>query len=156
MGFLGALFKRLRPPELEDGFFGRLVYMKMPKGRASYWEAKRLFPPANREVDLFIDAPAPLAAPNEAQHNFFLEVAHDYAGILAAIEPVLRREFEAWTHKPMERPFADEFILGSFSIPAPSEMPPEWELSFDTVTDPEHLFSVRMRGRVPGDVTIDG
>jgi len=156
MGFFSSLFKRLRPPELDDEFFGRLVYMKMPQGRVSYWEAKRVFPPTGREVELFIDAPAPLATPNETQRNFFLEVAHDYHGILAAIEPLLRSELETWIHKPIERPFADEFILTSFSIPVPSEMPPDWEMSFDSVTDPNHLFSVTNRGRVAQNVTIDG
>lgn len=95
MRLIRALMNRLRPPQTEDEFFGRLTYMKMPAGSVSYWEAKRTFEPTGREIELFVDAPAPLAPPNRDQQRFYQNVASRYRDILQAIEPHLRREFEA-------------------------------------------------------------
>jgi hypothetical protein len=148
MSLIRALMNRLRPPAVDDEFFGRLTYMKMRAGSVSYWEAKRRFEPIGREIELFIDAPAPLAPPNSDQR---------YRDILLAIEPLLRREFEAWVHQPMTTMAVDaEFTLTSFSIPVPSAAEPEWDMSFDSTTDPNHLFTVTLRGHSPQSVTIDG
>lgn len=156
MGLFRSLFKRLLPPEIDDEFFGRLIYMKMPKDRDSYWEARCVFSPTGTEVNVFIDAPAPMAAPNDAQRKFFRDVVHDYGEIQAVVAPVLQEQLESWARKPMTRAFADEFTLVSFSIPVPSAAEPEWELSFDNRTDENHMFTIQMRGRSPGEVTIDG
>jgi hypothetical protein len=147
---------RLRPPAVDDEFFGRLTYMKMRAGSVSYWEAKRAFEPIGREIELFIDAPAPLAPPNSDQRRFYENVASRYRDILLAIEPLLRREFEAWVHQPMTKAVDAEFTLTSFSIPVPSAAEPEWDMSFDSTTDPNHLFTVTLRGQSPQSVTIDG
>ncbi len=157
MSLIRALINRFRPPTVEDEFFGRLTYMKIARaGSVSYWEAKRTFEPIGREIELFIDAPAPLSPPNGNQRRFYENVASSYRHILLAIEPLLRREFEAWVHRPMTNAVDAEFTLTSFSIPVPSGGEPEWEMSFDSTTDPNHLFSVTLRGHSPQSVTIDG
>ena len=62
MGFIRILLALVRAPPLDDPYFGRLVYKKMQDPRLSFWEAKRVFEPTGQEIDLFIRAPAPLAA----------------------------------------------------------------------------------------------
>ena len=146
----------MRPPKLDDPFFGRLVYMKMRDPRLSYWEATRVFAPTGREIDLFIRAPAPLAAPNEAQRSFYQDVADGYPDIFAAIEPKLRLEVEEWLGRKVEGSLDGELSLTSFSVPVPSAILPSWEMSFASTTDPDHLFTATLRGREVQQVTIDG
>ncbi len=156
MGIITNLLKKLRPPEVEDEFFGRLVYMKMPKGRISYWEAKKVFSPAGREIELFIDAPAPGELPGELQRQFFLTAERNHDKILSAVEALLRPWFEEWTRKSLTLPFGTEFTMTSFSIPNAPIYEAEWEISFESQTDPNHLFTVALRGETATGVSIDG
>ena len=128
----------------------------MPKGRTSYWETKRLFSPTSRDIELFIDAPGPEQAPDELQRQFFMAVEHDYNKILSTVEAVLRPQFERWTRKPLSAPIWREFILTSFSIPHASLEEAEWDMSIDSKTDANHLFTVTLRGEVATGVSIDG
>ena len=156
MGILADFLKRFRPLEVADEFFGRLTYMKMPKGRVSYWEATRTFAPSGREIELFVDAPGPELLPNESQRQFFLTVEGHYSGIVASVEAVLRPQFEAWCRAPLALPFEREFTLTSFSIPNMALADAQWEMSFDSHTDQNHLFSVSLVGERATGVTIDG
>ena len=156
MQLIRTLLDLVRPPKLDDPFFGRLVYMKMRDPRLSYWEATRVFAPTGREIDLFIRAPAPLAAPNEAQRSFYQDVADGYPDIFAAIEPKLRLEVEEWLGRKVEGSLDGELSLTSFSVPVPSAILPSWEMSFASTTDPDHLFTATLRGREVQQVTIDG
>jgi hypothetical protein len=156
MGLIRTLLGLVRPPTLDDPFFGRLVYMKMRDRRLSYWEATRVFAPTGQEIDLFIRAPAPLAPPNEAQRAFYQDVADGYADISAAIEPKLRLEVEDWLGRKIDGSLDRELSLTSFSVPVPSAILPSWEMSFASSTDPDHLFTATLRGREVLDVAIDG
>jgi hypothetical protein len=156
MRLIRALVGRLRPVEVYDEYFGRLIYMKVRADSISYWEAKRIFEPTGREIELFIDAPAPLAPPNIDQRRFYEDVALRYRSILLSTESLLRPEIERWTHGPMINPFDREFTVSSFSIPVPSESVPQWEMSFDSITVPNELFSVTFRGSNPQSVAIGG
>jgi hypothetical protein len=157
MGLLDRLLKRFRPLEAEDVFFGRLVYMKMPKGKVSYWEAKRAFAPTGGEVELFIDAPAPEQPPDAVEREFFAAVERRYPELMSAVEPVLRSAYEGWRDEPLPGAVDEEFTLGSFSIPHAPMADARWEMSFDSRSDSEHLFSIEMEGETPtGEVSIDG
>lgn len=156
MGLLGNLLKKFRVLEVEDEFFGHLTYMKMPKGRISYWEAKRLFSPSGREIELFIDAPGPEQKPAELQRQFCAAVERKYSKILTAVESVLRPQFEEWTRKPLAVPLAAEFTMKSFSIPHAQLDVAQWDMSFESQSDANHLFTVALHGEVATAVTIDG
>lgn len=156
MNLISALLKKLRPLEIEDSFFGRITYIKMPKGRISYWEAKRLFKPSSREIELFIDAPAAELPPNDLQRQFFTFVETHFKEILKAVEVILRPQFEEWTRKPLAEPIEAEFTMTGFSIPCAPLEQAEWEMSFESKTDANHLFSVSLNGLVAIGVTIDG
>jgi hypothetical protein len=130
--------------------------MKMPKGRASYWEAKRKFKHGGHDVEVFVDAPAPELPPVELQQRFFSAVEERFEELLVAAESVLRPQFERWTRQPLLKPFGEEFTLSSLSVPCKPLDQAEWEMSFESATDPNHLFSVAFHGAVAKGVLIDG
>jgi len=156
MGILSNLLNKFRPIEIDDKFFGHLIYMKMPQGRISYWEASRVFSPTGQEIELFIDAPAPEQPPDELQRQFLLSIESKYKEILLSVEAVLRPQFEEWTRKPLSGTLDTEFTMTSFSIPYAALHDAEWEMSFDSRTDANHLYTVTLNGLVASGVTIDG
>lgn len=156
MSILTPFLKKFRPLAIEDPFFGSLTYMKMPKGRVSYWEATRLFSPTNREIELFIDAPAPEQPPSESQRRFFSSVEHRFKEVLTSAEVILRPRFEEWCGLPLGQPFEVEFTMASFSIPTLPLEQADWEMSFVSQTDENHLFSVAFTGFSANGVTVDG
>jgi len=155
MGFLSELFKRFKPVEVDDAFFGRLVYIKRSNGR-SYWEGRHRFSPCRQEIGVFIDAPGHRQAPDQKQREFFSWVERDYEAIIASVGRVLRPQYEQWTRKPFAKPFKSEFKLTSFDIPLQTGDPMEWEMCFDSETDANHLFSVTLQGAEAICVSIDG
>ncbi len=156
MKVLQELLRRFKPLEIEDAFFGRLIYMKMPKGRISYWEAKRRFLPTKTDIELFIDAPGDELPPSELQRHFFTTIERDYIQYIAAADAVLRPEFEKWTRSPLSTPFEAEFTMTSFSIPNTRIEEAEWDISFESRTDRNHLFTVSFRSKTAREVSIDG
>ncbi|MGJ4911341.1 hypothetical protein [Bradyrhizobium sp. HKCCYLS2033] len=152
MGLIRRWLSRFvsKPLELDDVFFGRLVSM------GSYWEARRQFSPTRTEIELFIDAPGERQPPNQRQREFFAWVERDYADIIRNVDQVARPICERWFRKPTEGPFEAEFILSSFSIPLPSDGPAEWEMSFDSRTDPNHTLVVELRGAEALVAHMDG
>ena len=156
MGIFADLLGKTRRLKVDDEFFGHLTYMRMPKGRTSYWEAKRIFSPTGRNIELFIDAPAPEQGPNESQRDFFRTVERSYSAICASVDAVVRPQFEAWTGGPLRAAFEREFTMTSFSIPLSAFEEAEWEMSFESQTDEKHLFTVTLRAATAVGVSIDG
>jgi len=156
MKLLFDFLKKFRPLALQDDFFGQLTYMEAPEDRVSYWEAKRVFVPTGREIELFIDAPAPRQPPRQGQREFFLAVEERFKEVLAASEVILRPQFQEWTGQPLTEPFEIEFTMGSFSIPCASLDHATWEMSFDSRSDANHLFTVTFQGLMATGVSIDG
>lgn len=156
MTMLRDPFKMFRPLEVDDEFFGHLKYIKLPQGYISYWEATHLFSPMAREIELFVDAPAPELPPSELQREFFLTVEQHYSRILIEVEAVLRPHFEEWARKPLSGPFTAEFTLTSFSIPNVAIEEARWDMCFESTTESNHLFMVEMRGKHSTGVSIIG
>ena len=115
-----------------------------------------MFGPTGQSVSLFIDAPLPEQPPDAGQRAFFTAVEGRFPELMAAAEPVMRSRLEQWTRQPLARPFAEEFAMTSFSIPCVALEDAEWEMSFDSQTDQEHLFTLAFSGTDAWDVRIDG
>jgi hypothetical protein len=146
MNLIKNFLKKLKPFEKNDPFFGPLTYMKMPKGRLSYWEAKKRF--CGGDVELFIDAPAPMQLPNEEQRAFFSDVEKHYDDILpSAVSVILAASQDL---------HAKNFIPVSFSIPLQPLDKADWEISFEITGNSSPLFSVAMKGIATVSVVIDG
>lgn len=154
--FKEKILSFLQPIESQDDFFGRLVYMQMPKGRHSYWEAVKSFKAAPHEVELFIDAPAPMQIPNEAQRRFFSDVESNFARLLDAAEPLMRQEYEKMSGENLAAALDNKFRLVCFTIPNASLAEALWEMSFESNTNDGHLFTVTMQGDKAQAVTVDG
>ena len=156
MTMLSDHFKMFRPLEVEDEFFGHLKYIRLPQDCISYWEATRLFTPTAREIELFVDAPAPELPPSELQRQFFLTVEQHYSRILVEVEAVLRPHFEEWARKTLSGPFSTEFTMTSFSIPNVAIEEAHWDMCFESITEPNHLFMVEMQGTHSSGASIIG
>jgi hypothetical protein len=154
MGIVDKILSAFRPLQVEDKFFGTLVYMKMPRGRTSYWEAQKKL--RTREVELFIDAPAPESPPSTLQQQFFAQVERDLESWFAETDRILRPQFEEWTRRPLTARFEDEFTLTGFDIPNVALSDAEWEMSFDSKSDANHMFTVTFKKGVATGVAIDG
>lgn len=155
-----SLFAKLvnvfAPMEVQHSFFGRLVYMDIGSKKTSYWEARRTFQSSAQKTELFIDAPAPKTAPNEAQKQFYLDVELRYPKIINAAESLLRKNYQDWFERPLTTPLETAFILTSFSIPLITLEQADWEITFEVIDDAEHLFTVSFHGLTALSVAIDG
>jgi hypothetical protein len=150
------LLRKLRPPRIEDPFFGTLVYMKVRPEAKSYWEAKRDFRPTGTSIELTIDAPAPEQPPNERQQRFFADVEARYADLLAVAEAAILPELESFMARPVDRPIHDDLTMTGFSIPDADLPDAEWDMSFDSQSDMSHFITVNFEGMTPTSVAFDG
>ncbi len=151
---LKKLFDIFRPTRIDDPFFGRLLYMKATRGKLSYWEGARSFEPLGKIAEVFVDTLSETDGPNDAQRDYFRWVESNYASICAIVDGCFRAH--SWAGQLMKGRFVEEFSLGSFSIPLCREAAEEWFISFDSASDPDHLFSVTLRGLEARDVSVDG
>ena len=156
MGILSTLTSIFSPQKAEDPFFGSVLYIALGSKRKSYWEAKRIFRPTNREIEMFIDAPGPNILPDEMQRAFYKRIESDYSKLLHEAGKLLVPELEIWMEKKLSVSIENTFILTSISIPHAKFEEAEWEMSFETTLDVEHLCTVSFRGATPHAVCIDG
>lgn len=156
MGILSTITSIFSPRQAEDPFFGTLLYIDLGAKRKSYWEGKRLFRPTRKEIELFIDAPGPDALPNELQRAFYSTIESEYTRLLQEAGKLLIPEMEVWLEKKLAVSVEKVFVLTSLKIPNASREEAEWEMSFDTSLDDEHMCTVTFRGMTPQSVCIDG
>jgi hypothetical protein len=156
MGVFTKLFKPLRPLQVDDEFFGRLTYMKMPEGRISYWEASREFSHSEEGIEVFIDAPAPEAVPSTDQREFFLTVEREFEKLRRNAARVIQPELERILRRPMGEVPSQDLRISSLSIPNSPLLKAEWDASFELESDPNHLFTVTFKGTDATGVEVSG
>ena len=156
MGLFTKLLRAVRPLEIEDEFFGHLTYMKMPKGRISYWEAARIFVPRRKSIELFIDAPAPELPPALTQREFFLAVESDFPRVQDGAARLLQPELEKSLGHPISASFSEEFMITSISIPNAPLIKAAWDASFESRSDQNHLCTVKFEGFTAIDLEVSG
>lgn len=144
------LFKK-KPP-LIDPFFGEL--RNLGSKQASVFDGKKWFAPAGKEVSLLIDADE--AGPAQAQYDFYTTIERDYPALVARVIPVIEDEFRNWKDDFMIKDFATEFPLDHIHITKLNEEPLKWEMSFTSIHDLNHLFTIDFEGMEPMGVMIDG
>lgn len=148
---LNQLFKMLKPAQLEDPYFGSLLFFQGRRS-SSYWEGQREFAPLGKTVELFIEV-AGSAGPSEAQREHFRWVETEYGNLCRAIAD--RFTADSWAGRLMDPGFDNEFTLSSIRIPLCQDEAESWELSFTAKRD-THLFSISMLGTKPTEMTVDG
>ncbi|GAA4347405.1 hypothetical protein GCM10023185_02500 [Hymenobacter saemangeumensis] len=154
MGFFSFLFDK--PITIEDKVFGTLRQKTYGKNRQTSWRTESLcFEPTSRNVSCAIDAGPD--GPTEKQQAFFQKIEQDYLTLRSALIPVLEDEFQNWKPDFKIQDFATEFWLVGLSIPELGASPVEWEWSFETVHDENHMLTISMIDSTPqAGVCFDG
>jgi len=141
-------FRRIRR---NDPVFGSMLYLG---DRLNYWEGKATFTPTGIEIEIFIDGSADDQM--EQQHRFYRELLGQWLRISEDIGKVLMKTLhERRPNVPINSVW-DDFKVSSLNIPKSSLESAEWEISFSTPSDQNHLFRVLMKGLMPQQVVIDG
>jgi hypothetical protein len=147
--------EQLRPRRLEHPVFGRLTFMRMPVAARSYWEGRVAFPATGTEIEIFVQGDE--HGPGDEQVACFREIARRYPDLWRTLETRLASFQGAWIRRPAPRPIADLYPLSALSVPLALSDEMEWDLTFDSVQDPDHIYTFEMRGWEPvGDVRVDG
>ena len=131
----------------DDPIFGSMVYMG---DRLKYWEGQILFAPTGSTIEVFVDGPADDGM--EEQHIFFQRVIQEWPALSSSIGRFLIEQ--SYEREPKIR--IDSFRICSLSIPAGSIENADWEVSFDTLPDRDHIWAVHMKGLVPLGFVVDG
>jgi hypothetical protein len=149
------LARKLSPKRIDHPVFGSLLFMRMPDDTKSYWEGKGVFPPTGAEVEFFIDAGE--EGPLQGQEQFWHKLCSTYESLKPNILAELSTSYASWFSRQPPVEVSTVFALSSLSIPRADSPNAAWELTYDCVEDPEHIFTVAMREwRPAGGVRIDG
>ena len=141
-----GFFKRLRK---EDVVFGSMLYMG---DRLKYWEGKAIFTPASSKIEVFVDGSA--EDDMEQQHDFFRQLLQEWPMLREEIgKLLLSHAREPGRGGPIASPW-EEFRVSSASIPKGSLDRSEWEISLARLSDPNHLWTVQMKGREPQGLEV--
>ena len=152
---LNKFFERFQPTRWEDPFFGSLLFMKAARGFTSYWEGEIIFKTFEDQIsiEVFIDTSSERDRPSAEQREYFRWVEKEFESICHAIDERLRAE--PWGHVTKRR-FAEEFTVGGLRIPLCRQPNEEWEISFDSASDPEHLYTATLNGLIVTNIAMDG
>jgi hypothetical protein len=138
----------LKHTRRDDPVFDSMIYMGK---RLKYWEGKAFFEPTGAFIEVFVDG-----LPDDdmgQQHDFFQQVVKEWHSLRKEIGDMLLMEWQKYYPAiPIESPW-DLFRLSSISIPKGSIESAEWEMCFTTEN---HLWAVRIKGRQPQQVSVDG
>ena len=145
-----------KPITIEDKVFGTLRLETYGKNRPTSWLTEHLFfGPTGREISCSIDAGPD--GPTEEQQAFFQKIEQNCYSLRGALIPVLEDEFRNWKPDFKIQDFDAEFWLVGLSIPELGKQTVEWEWSFETVHDDNHMLTIHMHGNIPqAGVRFDG
>jgi hypothetical protein len=150
MGFFN-LFKKATI--INDGFFGPLRYWRSKSG-ISYFSGSVYFSPKGKKADIIVEADA--EQPTGEQHQFYRELESNFPKYAEKIKPLIEEEFRNWKEDFEIRDFVSEFELSCLTIPRLNNTPFRWDISFTTIHDKNHLFTISFVNYEPEHVHIDG
>lgn len=157
MGFFSFLFPQT--VFIGDVVFGRLRRENLDKrtGKAWFVTEDLVFAPTGKTIGCYIDATDD--GPTSAQQAFFRHIEQHYAELVPKLIPIIEDEFQNWKPHFTIHDFAAEFWLTGISIPVLDEQTQavQWDWSFDTIHDANHMLTVYMSGDTPlPGVQFDG
>jgi hypothetical protein len=146
MGFLSFLFDK--PLTIEDDVFGMLRLEMYGKNQPTIWWTESLcFEPTGRNISCSIDAGP--EGPTAEQKALFQGIERDYYYLRGLLIPVFEDEFQHWKPNFKIQDFEEEFWLVGLSIPALGTQPVEWDWSFETIHDNNHMLTIEKHDDVP-------
>ncbi len=152
MGLFDFLFRKSRI--IEYPFWGALLFFKSKTGEG-HFKGVYIFKPLNNAIiSVFLKADP--SGPTQAHSDFYKSIEDNYPAIKKSIIPVMEDEFGNWQEGFKIKDFEKEFTLSSISLPRCETTPIEWELSFDSIHDESHTFTILMKDYEATAVQIDG
>jgi hypothetical protein len=129
LGFFERLRSFFSPPRLEDPDFGTLLQM-FPNKPQSYWEAEWLFPPVGYRISIALDGDG--RGPAEEVRAFYLSRVAEFEAIIREARPQLEKVAVDWLGRPLAENLWDDVKLAGFGIEDLKQVPPAWDVSFET------------------------
>ncbi len=146
------LFKK--PFKIHDEFFGELRFLDFKDASKNYFEGRGHFSPTESETDYLIQAG--IEGPVETQRQFYRDLQTNFTKYADKIKPLIEDEFRNWKEDFTIEEFTKEFKLVCITIPRFDSQPFVWDMAFETIHDPNHLFTIDFVGEEPNGVLIDG
>ena len=113
-----------------------------------------MFAPLGKEIEYLINATG--AAPTVWQKEFYKNLQSDFNLYVEKIKPLIEEEFRNWKDDFVINDFMKEFELEHISIPGSDETPLSWDMSFTSIHDLNHTFTIDFSDYEPNGVLIDG
>jgi len=136
--------------------FWSFLFGKSVKGKPAddYFECERYFSPSGEQIELSVTGE--LSVLTQRQENFIAQVEKDYSLIIGAVIPAFEDEFRNWKPAFKIADFKQEFKPIHLSIPTCDQQAVEWEMSFETIHDLNHIVVVYMLNFQLLHIHIDG
>lgn len=146
MGFLDFFKKAVK---INDPDFGELT-----QDYGFLVNDNFFFTPANKTINLILDTQE---GPNQAQRDFYRKVEMVYLDLKLKIHPLMQELFRNMDEDFEIKDFDAEFLISDLKFPDMSTAPITWEMTFESVHDRNHIFTVTLHDFEPeSEILIDG
>jgi hypothetical protein len=137
------------------GFWSYLFGKSVKRNSAKdYFECERYFSPSGEQIGLSVTGE--LSVLTRRQEDFIGQVEKEYPLIVGAVIPAIEDEFQNWKPDFKIGDFKREFKLVHLAIPTCEQQPVEWEMSFETIHDLNHVVVVSMLDLQLLHIHVDG
>ena len=138
MSFFNLFEKRII---IDDEFFGEIRFFRIKnKSLDGYFEGFKHFSPLQKDIELSLDANE--VGPTQKQKDFYLDVEAKYHLLINDIKIELEELFRNIIDSFIIKNFHNEFNLIGITLPNFIESPLEWELTYETIHDKNHIFTI--------------
>ena len=136
---------------MDHPYFGKITFFDAEK---PYWEGSKKFDLPIGMIEIFIGADE--AGPSENHIKFCKDFEQNISTTVESMRPLLEKEFEVWTGQKIPENFWSEFTCSGIAIPRDGNIKNNWDISFESRTEGEHLFTVYFENGSPTRITVDG
>ncbi|MBO9633259.1 MAG: hypothetical protein J7578_09085 [Chitinophagaceae bacterium] len=150
MGLFNLFRKR---PVFQDEFFGALKFFSN-KNTNGFFSGTIHFPPVKKEIELLIRAE--IDGPTEKHREFYHQFQQNYLMYIEKAQQLIEEEFRNWKEDFAIVDFNTEFSLIHLEIPNPEVRPLTWDISFSSIHDLNHYFTISFAGEEATSIVIDG
>lgn len=152
MGFFDLFKKKI---VIDDEFFGTLRFERIKSlNSEGLFLGKKDFTPLNKQIDIIFDGDG--IKVKEEQKEFYQTLEKNYDELSNSIKNSIEEVFKNWDENFSIKDFNSEFTLTNITLPSFLVTPLEWHLSYDSIHDQNHIFTVNFQNWDIEDVIIDG
>ena len=153
MRLLDFLFGK--PIKHFNEFFGWMIFHENKKEPVkSFYACEHYFEPSAKNIEVLINGD--LSGPREVQIDFFKVIEENFFTISKSIIPLIEDEFGNWKEGFKVHNFQEEFDPICIQILRCENNPVVWKISFDTLYDENHAFTLTMSEFEAKEIGIDG